>query len=305
MLPGPAQRRGWYRRAGTAPHADRLEARRSSRKTRLAALGTAVTKISHDLRNMLSAASLVSESLTASGDPSTRKVASQAAGFDRSAPPICAGKRSPTRVRGASRSAWRLFALHDLVDACQADLDGVALRQTEGSAIGPTRCRRTSWSTPTERILGRVFVNLGSNAFPSRCRAGRGGRPDRTWRANHGLTCLMMGRACRPGRGQTCSSHLPGRPGRAEPGSVWQSRARSWSDMAATSRWYRPANRERCSACACRHIVRRRHQSAERSPTKDSARTDARRGSRFLSRIAWCGQLGADRCLRISPTSGR
>ena len=43
-------------------------------KERLAALGTAVTKINHDLRNILSTAGLVSERLSSSDDPEVRRV---------------------------------------------------------------------------------------------------------------------------------------------------------------------------------------------------------------------------------------
>ncbi|UEM20045.1 HAMP domain-containing histidine kinase [Skermanella mucosa] len=43
-------------------------------KERLAALGTAVTKINHDLRNILSTAALVSERLAVSEDPEVRRV---------------------------------------------------------------------------------------------------------------------------------------------------------------------------------------------------------------------------------------
>ena len=42
-------------------------------KTRLAALGGAVTKINHDLRNILSTARLVSDRLLASDDPTVRR----------------------------------------------------------------------------------------------------------------------------------------------------------------------------------------------------------------------------------------
>ncbi|MCR9256620.1 MAG: HAMP domain-containing histidine kinase [Alphaproteobacteria bacterium] len=44
-------------------------------KTRLATLGTAVSKISHDLRNMLATATLVSDRLAQSEDPQVKKVA--------------------------------------------------------------------------------------------------------------------------------------------------------------------------------------------------------------------------------------
>ena len=43
-------------------------------RTRLAALGTAVSKISHDLRNMLSTATLISDRLSLSQDPDVQKV---------------------------------------------------------------------------------------------------------------------------------------------------------------------------------------------------------------------------------------
>lgn len=43
-------------------------------KTRLAALGTAVSKISHDLRNILATAQIVSELLSDSADPKVRRV---------------------------------------------------------------------------------------------------------------------------------------------------------------------------------------------------------------------------------------
>jgi len=46
-----------------------------AQKTRLAALGTAVTKINHDLRNLLATASLLSERLEGAKDPKVREVA--------------------------------------------------------------------------------------------------------------------------------------------------------------------------------------------------------------------------------------
>jgi signal transduction histidine kinase len=45
-----------------------------NQKTRLAALGTAVSKVNHDLRNILATAHLVSERLESSADPEVRQV---------------------------------------------------------------------------------------------------------------------------------------------------------------------------------------------------------------------------------------
>src|SRR3546814_8165450 len=43
-------------------------------RTRLAALGTAVNKISHDLRNMLATATLISDRLALSQDPEVQRI---------------------------------------------------------------------------------------------------------------------------------------------------------------------------------------------------------------------------------------
>lgn len=66
-------------------------------KAHLAALGAAVAKINHDLRNMLSTASLLSERLTASNDPQVKSVALRLfAAIDRAAT-LCAQTLSYTR----------------------------------------------------------------------------------------------------------------------------------------------------------------------------------------------------------------
>ncbi len=54
-----------------------------SQRARLAALGTAVTKVNHDLRNILSTARLVSDQLAENRSPDVRRAASLGAGRDR------------------------------------------------------------------------------------------------------------------------------------------------------------------------------------------------------------------------------
>jgi len=54
----------------------RREVRRAlTQKERLAALGTAVNKINHDLRGVLSTARLVADRMIGSGDPDVKKAA--------------------------------------------------------------------------------------------------------------------------------------------------------------------------------------------------------------------------------------
>jgi len=83
-------------------------------KTRLAALGTAVTKISHDLRNMLATAQLVSDRLVSSADPQVKRAApTLVAAIDR-AVELCTRTLDFTR-EGPLRLDYRRFALKGLI----------------------------------------------------------------------------------------------------------------------------------------------------------------------------------------------
>ena len=90
-------------------------------KERLAALGTAVTKINHDLRNILSTARLMSDGLAGSAAPEVRRVApTLLAAIDR-AVALCSRTLSFTR-EGPPPLRRSRFALagvvEELVDAC-------------------------------------------------------------------------------------------------------------------------------------------------------------------------------------------
>jgi signal transduction histidine kinase len=84
-------------------------------KTRLAALGGAVTKINHDLRNILSTAALVSDRLIASGDPEVRRNAKALlAAIDR-AVELCSTTLNFTR-EGPPALHLSRFPLAELVE---------------------------------------------------------------------------------------------------------------------------------------------------------------------------------------------
>jgi signal transduction histidine kinase len=83
-------------------------------KNRLAALGTAVTKINHDLRNMLATAQLVSDRLVSSADPQVKRAApTLVAAIDR-AVELCSRTLDFAR-EGPPRLDYRRFALKGLV----------------------------------------------------------------------------------------------------------------------------------------------------------------------------------------------
>jgi signal transduction histidine kinase len=129
-----------------------------SSRARLAALGEAVAKINHDLRNMLTSAQLASERLATSGDPNVARalprleralgraaaLASNVLAFGKSDEP--APQKRPTPLRGALEAAAE--------DAGLA-ADGVALTITfDGKAKVD--------ADPEQ--LHRILVNLLGNA---------------------------------------------------------------------------------------------------------------------------------------------
>ena len=84
-------------------------------KTRLAALGTAVSKINHDLRNILASAMVVSDRLDQSQDPEVRHVTPRLLeALDRAAR-LCSATLNFTRVEATDPRKTR-FALAPLID---------------------------------------------------------------------------------------------------------------------------------------------------------------------------------------------
>lgn len=139
----------------------RVEVRRAlQQKERLAALGTAVNKINHDLRGILSTARLVADRLTGSGDPEVRKaVPGLEKALDR-AVDLCSDILNFTR-EGPPRPELTRFPLDELCLEVQESLarhlsDGKAMEteMAEGFAIVADRGQ-----------LFRVIRNLGENAL--------------------------------------------------------------------------------------------------------------------------------------------
>jgi signal transduction histidine kinase len=128
-------------------------------KARLAAVGTAVTKISHDLRNILSTARLVSDRLTASDDPEVRRVTPALVSAIDRAVNLCAQTLGFTR-EGPPRIAPERFELSDLVDEV-----GEALPLPAGGrAVLHNRLDGGLEIEADREQLHRVLSNLGHNA---------------------------------------------------------------------------------------------------------------------------------------------
>lgn len=129
-------------------------------RARLAALGTAVSKINHDLRGILATARLITDRLAESDNPEVRKAApALLRSLDR-AVDLCSDTLNFTR-EGPPKPEFETFALSELVDEVG---EGLA------KFIGPDR----TWSNALPQAiqvradrgqLYRVLRNLGENAL--------------------------------------------------------------------------------------------------------------------------------------------
>ena len=131
-------------------------------KTRLAALGGAVTKINHDLRNILSTARLVSDRLLASDDPTVRRNSrALLAAIDR-AVELCSNTLNFTR-EGPPVLEQSTFALAELIEEVGLTLPAPA----EGDAPLRNEVAEDFVLEADRSQIFRIFANLTQNAVQS------------------------------------------------------------------------------------------------------------------------------------------
>jgi signal transduction histidine kinase len=133
-------------------------------RARLAALGTAVTKINHDLRSILATARLVTDGLAASAAPEVRRVAPRLFDAIDRAVALCTRTLDFSR-EGTPPLAPRRFPLASLIDEVAPDLglseEGMAIE----CAIPPDLMIEADRDQ-----LYRVLLNLARNAVEAGAR---------------------------------------------------------------------------------------------------------------------------------------
>ncbi len=129
-------------------------------KTRLAALGTAVAKINHDLRNILSTAQLVSDHVELSDDPKVRRIAPTLMGAIDRAVTLC--QRTLSFVQeGAAELELTQFPLRTLVDEVAASTAGMG-----NGEVALDNCVDAAVTLHADRDqMFRVLFNVIRNAF--------------------------------------------------------------------------------------------------------------------------------------------
>jgi signal transduction histidine kinase len=133
-------------------------------RARLAALGTAVTKINHDLRNILATARLVTDGLAASAAPEVRRVAPRLFDAIDRAVALCTRTLDFSR-EGTPPLAPRRFPLASLIDEVAPDLGLSEEGMTIECAIPPDLVIEADRDQ-----LYRVLLNLARNAVEAGAR---------------------------------------------------------------------------------------------------------------------------------------
>jgi signal transduction histidine kinase len=129
-------------------------------KTRLAALGTAVTKINHDLRNILTTAQLVADRLAVSDNPEVKKMTpTLLAAIDR-AVDLCSKTLTFAR-EGPPELNRQRFPLRNLIEEVGAALPA----QVNGQQVWFADIAGDIEIAADRDMMFRVFSNLGQNAL--------------------------------------------------------------------------------------------------------------------------------------------
>ncbi len=129
-------------------------------KERLAALGTAINKINHDLRNMIAGATVLSEGIAISDDPKVQQSIPRLIGALDRAADLCRRTLAYTREEGPLLHRTKTD-LRELIDLVGEDL---ALGQV-GDAVWDNTAPEDLEVHVDAEELRRAVGNLGRNAF--------------------------------------------------------------------------------------------------------------------------------------------
>jgi len=200
-------------------------------KSRLAALGLAVSKINHDLRNLLASSQLLSDQLASVPDPRVQRFAPKLMRSLERAIAFCQSTLSYGRAQEAAPDR-RMIPIEPVVSEVR-ETAGLASDASIGwiNAIEPISCFACcSISCATRRRRWRV----DRAATPQACRFASPGAARarlRSWRFP------TPARACRPRRASISSRRSRPRAVPAAAGWAWRSPPNWSAPMAVTSIW--------------------------------------------------------------------
>ncbi len=226
--------------SASSPPCSAISPRMLQQKSRLAALGLAVSKINHDLRNLLASAQLFSDRLASLPDPRVQRFApklmralERAIAFCQSTLSYGRAQEPPPDRRWSRSSRWSRRCA----------------RRSASSPTAPIALDRRGRARPDGRRRSRPAVPHPAQPRAQR-RAGAGEpraqrsrpRPDPHHRPARGRGGGDRGlrhraRRFRRRRASICSRRSRARPAPAAPASALRSRPSWCAPMAATSAW--------------------------------------------------------------------
>jgi hypothetical protein len=209
-------------------------------RERLAQLGEAVAKISHDLRNILSVTTLMADRLEGSADPAVQ----------RATPKILASLTRAVNLTESTLAFGRAEEPSPKLERVR--LADIAEDVVENERLTSTRRPDDTASPivamcPADLVLRadpeqfhRVLSNLVRNARQAIAATGKAGEiriDGRSGTAAGGSRSATPAPACRKRRSITCSSRSTAARARGAPASASPSRRRSSAAMAARWNW--------------------------------------------------------------------
>lgn len=141
-------------------------------KERLAQLGSAVSKISHDLRNILTSAQLFTDRIEASEDPLVRRMAPKLVGSIRRAVHLC----ESTLAFGKAEEPSPTLTLVELADIVDDVVDSELLAVESGEVQIEAELPQMMMIRADPEQMFRVIVNLVRNARQAIVSTGKPGR---------------------------------------------------------------------------------------------------------------------------------
>jgi signal transduction histidine kinase len=133
-------------------------------RARLAALGEAVTKINHDLRNILATAQLMSDRLAGSTDPEVKRVTPTFLSAIDRAVDLCRRVLEFARI-GAPQLELKRFPLHHLITDVRVTVSPEGKGPNNGQLVEWVNKVASDFEIVADRDqLFRVLANLGRNA---------------------------------------------------------------------------------------------------------------------------------------------
>jgi signal transduction histidine kinase len=227
-------------------------------RERLAQLGEAVAKISHDLRNILSVTTLMADRLEGSADPAVQRATPKILAISHPRGEPDGKPRSPSAAPRSRRPSSNACALPISPRTWSRTNAWPTTRRPDDASPTPARCPPRLVLRADPEQLHRVLSNLVRNARQAIAATGKAGEiriVGRSGTAAGGSRSATPAPACRKRRSITCSSRSTAARARAGTGLGLAIAAEIVRGHGGTLELCKPAPRARPSPSAFPRVL--------------------------------------------------